>query len=101
MIQICLGIGKVMRFPASQLHVLPPGTPWNLAVLAEPLATACKAVRLVAWLKSLGCGILLPLLSDFYVNRYNMQHPGPRVCILPLSRVQKTTSSSLRHTLGE
>lgn len=48
MIDVC----KVMRFPAWQLHVLPPDTPWTLAVLAEPLATACKAVRLVAWLKS-------------------------------------------------
>ncbi|CAK9067157.1 unnamed protein product [Durusdinium trenchii] len=36
----------VLRFPARQLHVLPPETPWDLAVLAEPLATACKAVRL-------------------------------------------------------
>lgn len=44
---------EVMRFPAWQLHVLPPGTPWELAVLAEPLATACKAVRLVAWRKCL------------------------------------------------
>eukprot|EP00438_Fugacium_kawagutii_P023764 Skav213325 [mRNA] locus=scaffold3340:104371:107538:+ [translate_table: standard] len=42
MIEVC----KVMRFPAWQLHVLPPDTPWTLAVLAEPLATACKAVRL-------------------------------------------------------
>jgi len=35
-----------MLFPAKQLHVLPSATPWDLAVLAEPLSTANKAIRL-------------------------------------------------------
>jgi len=35
-----------MRFPAAQLHMLPDSVPWDLAALAEPLATALKAVRL-------------------------------------------------------
>jgi len=42
-----------MRFPASQLHVLPDSVPWELAALAEPLAVALKAVR-VAGLDELG-----------------------------------------------
>eukprot|EP00439_Symbiodinium_sp_Y106_P080724 s124_g19.t1 len=37
-----------MHFPAHQLHVLPPTVPWQLAVLAEPLCTVHKAVRLAA-----------------------------------------------------
>ncbi|CAE7346643.1 tobE [Symbiodinium natans] len=35
-----------MHFPADQLHVLPSAVPWPLAVLAEPLCTVHKAVRL-------------------------------------------------------
>jgi len=37
---------KKMQFPAEQLHVLPDTVPWHQAVLAEPLSTAHKAVRL-------------------------------------------------------
>ena len=47
-----------MRFPARQLHVLPPETPWDLAVLAEPLATACKAVRLADLAKAEETGVV-------------------------------------------
>lgn len=35
-----------MRFPASQLHVVPDTVPWELAALSEPLAVCHKAVRL-------------------------------------------------------
>ncbi|CAL1164475.1 unnamed protein product [Cladocopium goreaui] len=81
----------VMRFPAWQLHVLPPGTPWELAVLAEPLATACKAVRLAnlnknpepkngiqPWVVVVGDGAVGLLLLQVLRVRERV----PRVCLV-------------------
>lgn len=70
MIEVC----KVMRFPAWQLHVLPADTPWTLAVLAEPLATACKAVRLVAWLKSAAAELLAGLQPSDIICTMKLDH---------------------------